>query len=303
VSYGVNKVFPVQMLPGRLFTTYLIQPFGDKSPAGLLWAFVGYSIPYQMLSGAVELLGAILLLSRRTASLGALVSLAAVVNVVTLDFCYDVNLKLFTSNLLAAAIFLAWPILSTMVRLFVLQQPVTPPAVVRSGRTRWPMMTARVAFAALLAIYAYQTVAGAYAEFTLQASLPAATPLYGIYDVEGFRRNGQEVPALTTDRRRWRRVVMESPRVVRVQLMDDSFEPYRAEYNQTATQLTLFKGGPHSTPSSVFAWSVSDADHLELDGRAGADTLVLSLRRIDRGKFLLMNRGFHWIRAGNSLIE
>ena len=300
--YGVNKVIPVQMLPGRLFTTYLIQPFGDKSPAGLLWAFVGYSVPYQVFSGTAELLGSILLLSRRTAALGALVSLAAVVNVVALNFCYDVDLKLYTSNMLAAAIFLAWPVLSTMVRLFVLQQPVTPHVTVPPSRTGLAATTARVAFALLFAISAYQSVAGAYTEFKLQMGLPAATPLYGIYDVEGFRRNGQEVPPLTNDQRRWKRIVMESPRVVRVQLMDDSLDRYRAEYDRGAARLTLFKGGPNSEPSSVFAWSVSGADHLELNGRAGADMLVLSLKRIDRSRFLLMNRGFHWIQR-NSLIE
>ena len=300
--YGVNKVIPVQMLPGRLFTTYLIQPFGDKSPAGLLWAFVGYSVPYQMFSGAAELVGAVLLLSRRTAALGALASLAATINVVSLNFCYDVDLKLFTLNMLAAAIFLAWPVLSTMWRLFVLRQPVEPPAVVPFRRNRWPITMLRAAFTVLLAIYAYQSVAAAYAEFKLQTELPAATPLYGIYDVESLRRNGEDVPPLTTDHRRWRRVVMESPRVVRVQLMDDSFDRYRAEYNQTAKQLMLFKGAAKTDPSGIFQWSVPDADHLELDGRAGADAMVVSLKRIDRGKFLLMNRGFHWIQR-NSLIE
>jgi len=300
--YGVNKVIPVQMLPGHLFTTDLIQPFGEKSPAGLLWAFVGYSVPYQMLSGAVELLGALLLLTRRTVALGALVCLVATVNVVLLNFCYDVDLKLYTSNLLAAAIFLAWPVLSTVVRLFVFRQPVTPPPLTRSSRTGWAWTTARIAFAVFLAVDAYQTVAGAYAELTFQAGLPTATPLYGIYEVETFRRNGQEIPPLTTDRRRWRRVVMEAPQVVRVQLMDDSFERYRVAYNQGAMQLTVFTSGAKSDPGNVFSWSAPDADHVELNGRVGGDTVVLSLRRIDRSKFLLMDRGFHWMQR-ESLIE
>ena len=299
--YGVNKVIPVQMLPGRLFTTYLIQPFGDKSPAGLLWAFVGYSVPYQMFSGAAELAGALLLLSRRTAALGALASLAAVINVVALNLCYDVDLKLFTLNMLAAAIFVASPVLSTMWRLFVLRQPVEPPAAL-PFRRHLPTTMVRAVFMVLLAIYAYQTVVAACAEFTLQMQLPAATPLYGIYDVESLRRNGEDVPPLTTDHGRWRRVVMESPRVVRVQLMDDSLERYRAEFDRTARQLLLFKGVGNADPSATFQWSVTDADHLELDGRVGADAMVISLKRIDPSTFLLMNRGLHWIQP-NSLIE
>jgi hypothetical protein len=33
-----------------------------------------------------------------------------------------------------------------------------------------------------------------------------------------------------------------------------------------------------------------------LAGRLGSDSLVLRLRRIDENRFLLMNRGFHWIQ-------
>jgi hypothetical protein len=164
------------------------------------------------------------------------------------------------------------------------------------------MRAAHAAFVVLFAVYAYQTVAGAYAEYNSQAGLARATPLYGIYDVERFSRNDKDVAPLTTDRKQWRRVVMESPRVVRVQLMDDSFERYRAEYNESARRLTLYASGTTSDPSSAFVWSVRDADHVELDGHIRADTVVVSLKRIDPASFLLMNRGFHWIQR-NSLIQ
>ena len=45
-TYGFAKVFVTQMAPMWLYLSRLVQPFGDKSPAGLLWAFVGYSEPY-----------------------------------------------------------------------------------------------------------------------------------------------------------------------------------------------------------------------------------------------------------------
>jgi hypothetical protein len=296
--YGVNKVIPVQMLPAHLYTTALIQPFGDKSPAGLLWSFVGYSVPYQMFSGAVEVLASLLLLTRRTLAVGALLALAATVNVAVLDLCYDVSLKLITLNLVAVAVFLAWPALTVIVRLFVLDQRVAPSPVVRSVRPGWFSTAARFTFAVLLAIYAYQTVAAAYTEYRLQVGLPTTTPLYGIYNVEAFRRNGADVPPLTTDDHRWRRIVVESPRVVQVQRMDDSFDQYRAESNPGVMQLKLFRGGPNSNPVGMFTWSASDADHVELDGNLGSDTLQVALTRIDQNKFPLMSMGFRWVQNG-----
>jgi hypothetical protein len=92
--------------------------------------------------------------------------------------------------------------------------------------------------------------------------------------------------------RRWRRMVMESPRVVRVERMDDSFESYCVECDEAVMQLRLFTDG-QSDAGGVFAWSVPDADHLELNGRLDGGDVLLSLRRIDRSTFPLMNTGFH----------
>jgi len=296
----VNKVIPVQMLPGHLFTTYLIQPLGAKSSAGLLWAFVGYSVPYQMFSGAVELLGCLLLLSRRTLAVGAMLALAASVNVAVLNLCYDVNVKLFALNMVVAALALSWPVFSAIWRLFVLRRAVAPSVIRRRGtgvRTKLAMG----AFAALFAVQGYQNVVAAYAEFKTQSGLPTATPLYGIYDVEVFRRNGENLPPLTTDDRRWRRVVMETPRDVSVQRMDDSFDHYRAEFNRAATQVKLFGAGQNSVPAGVFVWSVSEGGAVELRGNVGADALELSLKPIDRIAFPLMSGGFRWVQARSTV--
>jgi len=94
---------------------------------------------------------------------------------------------------------------------------------------------------------------------------------------------------------------METSRSVSVQRMDDSFEHFRAEFTPAATQLKLFSGAQKS-PAAVFTWAAPDATHVELHGTLGEDTLFVSLTPIDRNKFLLMNRGFHWVQP-NSLVE
>jgi hypothetical protein len=66
--YGVAKVIPTQMAAPPL--TALLQPFGDLSPASLLWLQVGSSHPYEIMLGAAEVLGGLLLFLPRTATLG-----------------------------------------------------------------------------------------------------------------------------------------------------------------------------------------------------------------------------------------
>ena len=38
-------------------------------------------------------------------------------------------------------------------------------------------------------------------------------------------------------------------------------------------------------------------DRLALRGRWGSDSIGVQLRRVDESKFLLLNRGFHWIQS------
>ena len=53
-GYGFVKVFPMQFAPPSSFR--LAQQLGDMSPMGLLWTFMGFSTPYQIFTGSVEVL-------------------------------------------------------------------------------------------------------------------------------------------------------------------------------------------------------------------------------------------------------
>src|SRR4030095_7643936 len=97
-GYGMIKVFRGQFpspSPGRLIETY-----GDSSPMGLMWNFMGYSSAYVIFAGVSESLGALLLFFRRTTTLGALVLTAVMTNVVAMNLCFDVCVKLGSMNYL-----------------------------------------------------------------------------------------------------------------------------------------------------------------------------------------------------------
>ena len=112
-------------------------------------------------------------------------------------------------------------------------------------------------------------------------------PFYGLYDVESFTRNGREVPPLTTDATRWRKLIVEFPANITVKMMNDSVRGFPAEYDPNKNVVKLNQ--------SPFVWSHPDADHLVLEGKLGSDDLKVRLKTIDVSKFLLLSRGFHWI--------
>jgi len=106
-GYGIAKVIPTQFIFPHFGK--LIEPLGDFSPMGLLWYFMGYSTPYIIFSGLAEVTAGALLLFRRTTTLGAMAAFAVLLNVVMLNFCYDVPVKLYSTNLLLMAAFLMAP--------------------------------------------------------------------------------------------------------------------------------------------------------------------------------------------------
>ena len=83
--YGIAKT--VQFSP----TSEVSAPANTLTGQELMWAFYGYSLGYAKFLGVVEMLGAGLLLFRRTTLLGCLTLTGVLVNVIAQDVVYDVN--------------------------------------------------------------------------------------------------------------------------------------------------------------------------------------------------------------------
>lgn len=197
LSYGLDKVFPTQFRPPTL--TRLVEPFGNFSPMGVLWTFMGASMPYTIFSGIAECAAGLLLLFRRTATLGALLSIAVLLNVVVLNFCYDVPVKLFSSHLLLTAIVVAGPDLHKLFDFFVRQRAISrveeagPPLT--NHWVRAAALTVQALFLAMIAMHAIET-------YSLYRSLDPPS-FAGIYDFES-------ADELHTADDVWKRIAFES---------------------------------------------------------------------------------------------
>jgi len=82
--YGIAKT--VQFSPAAEVGS----PVNELTGQQLMWAFYGYSIGYAKFLGIVEMIGAVLLLFRRTTLLGCLVVTVVLVNVIAQDIVYGV---------------------------------------------------------------------------------------------------------------------------------------------------------------------------------------------------------------------
>lgn len=292
-GYGFAKVFPLQFgTPGFL---RLIEPYGDFSPMGSLWWFMGASIPYIIFSGAAEVLGGLLLVFRRTAMLGALVSFGVMLNVAALNYCYDVPVKLYSSNLVLMAIFLAARDARRLFDFFLLNRPTAAADLMAPRLPRRWMRIGATAFQVLFVGYClYGQVHGGWQAYKDRYINPQRPPLYGLYEVESFARNGQELPPLITDSTRWRKMVAQSSAAINVKMMDDSITNFGAEYDTAKGTVSLTAGSDKSHKYTL-AWTRPDADHLTLQGALANGEVSMRLRRIDPMSFRLLSRGYHWI--------
>ena len=297
-DYGIAKIVPQQFEFPGLQT--VIRPLGDLPPMGLLWNFMGYSRVYQVFAGSIEVIASLLLLSRRTACLGALFATVGMANVVALDLGYDVTVKFIALNLLAMAVFLLIPDLARLASLFVLNRPVSPADLALPLRWQW-MRLGRVAVKVLLIGYVLCSATKGAVNFAAQHGEHAPKPpLYGLYEVEEFVRNGEVIAPTVTEAIRWRKVVFDADRPsassMFIEFMDESSQSFDTNYDPKTSRVTLSTPNDQVRPKDVLVYSQTDPYHLILQGDVRQEPLVIKLRRVDVSKYPLLRREFHWVR-------
>jgi predicted DCC family thiol-disulfide oxidoreductase YuxK/uncharacterized membrane protein YphA (DoxX/SURF4 family) len=282
LSYGWHKLFPLQMMqPGP---DRLVNALADTSPMGLLWTFIGLSPAYQMLCGFVEVLGGALLLFRRTTPLGALLTAGAMAQVVALNFCYDVPVKLFSSHLLGSAIFLLAPYLPGLMA-YLLGLPARPVPVVAADITRpWPRRLRVVAKLVAIGVFAVLPVYLSYLMLKQRYDLDLG-PLHGLYAVDTF----QVTPADKVVSR-WVRVGINGAyHGVAIAAADGKVRRYGFLLDAAKGSLTLQAGKDQRIP---LRYRKTGPDSVLIEGLYDGATVQVSLKRQPA---LLTSRGFHWV--------
>ncbi|HZD07270.1 MAG TPA: hypothetical protein VE176_03415, partial [Candidatus Limnocylindrales bacterium] len=133
IFYGLVKVIPQQMPYPSL--TRLLQPFGTLSPMGALWGSMGSAPAYEIFTGCAMFAAGLLLIVPRTATLGALISLAASIEVFVLAMTYDVVAKLLAFHLILLSCFLLAPDVPRLVRFLLLNRATAPSTQVQLFRS------------------------------------------------------------------------------------------------------------------------------------------------------------------------
>ena len=293
-GYGFAKIVPTQMQRPTL--ERLVEPWGEFSPMGVLWSFMGFSTVYQVFTGIGEALGSFLILFRRTTTLGALLLCGVLANVALLNYTFDVPVKLFSTNLLLMAIVLAAPDAKRLVDVLVLNRSAAARVVRPLFVRKWPKIGAVALATVFVGFTVFNNIRfGLQYYRTLIGPNAPKPPVYGIWDVESMSKNGVPQTPLLSDSLQIRRVIFGGLSRATFRTMSDSVERFSMKVDSVKHELAL-TGRFDPKLAQVLTYTRPDSDHLELSGKLGSDSLVMRLRRLDENRFLLMNRGFHWIQ-------
>jgi hypothetical protein len=252
---------------------------------------MGASTPYVIFAGLAESGAALLLLFRRTALLGALSAAAVLLNVAMLNYCYDVPVKLYSTNLLLMALFLLTADVSRLANMFFFNRTILPAEMTAPlFAERWMRLGAGIL---KLVLFGYFIgTAGWQGWNSLQPARSAGnSPVYGAYEVDSMTNNGLRAPAGNSSTA-WRRVIIEST-FWAVRQTDGTNLYLQPHFDEKAKMVDLYSWKTHSRIK--LSYEQPDAQHLMLTNKTGNGDVEARLHRLDTKPFTLTSRGYHWI--------
>jgi hypothetical protein len=295
LNYGMVKVFPLQMAPPSL--AVLNEPLGNSSPMTMLWTLIGLNPIYEMICGAAEVLGGALLLFRRTALVGTLLTIFLTTNIVLYNFCFDVPVKIYAAHLLLISLVLLAPSVESLWAYFILHRPTLPVDRWTRPARRFGLRVETVVTAVVLLLVAGQ---GAFqlgqGYFKQQASIAHPSQWVGQWHVASATLNGQAKPFLTGDGLPMTDIFVEPSG--RTMLRDSATVLWRAGVRVDDKKHTVRIGSAFLDHPLVYAMAQPDPAHMVLTptDKDAKTASVLALTRVPLpSSYPLLERGFHFV--------
>ncbi len=291
INYGMVKVIKLQFpFPSlnRLSSTY-----GESSPMGLAWTFLGFSTGYNLFMGIAELMS-MLLLFRRTVALGAIIALMTTANVMAVNYFYDVPVKILSTALFLMSLYLLVPNRKRLFNFFIYGEAVKlrtidPPAFSKQWIPKSiPVIKILLIFAPIL--FAFLMLITQHGRYSSAKKLP----LYGIYKVSLFNWQ-KDTTQNSVYALEWSNLIIETEGRCSIRFRDGTRDFCDLNIDTVKRQILLtFKDDvkaihkfSYSKPDTVYG-----QENFSLNGTLFGNPVIIKLRK---QKLPLVETGFNWI--------
>ncbi|GAA0732905.1 hypothetical protein GCM10009430_46530 [Aquimarina litoralis] len=291
ISYGLIKVIQLQFSAPSFYR--LLQPYGESSPMGLAWTFLGFSEGYNLFMGIAEVLAG-LLLFRRTTTFGALITLMTAMNVMAVNYFYDIPVKIISTHLVIITLFLLFRDLRKVMEFLVTNKQVEKLTIITQPKLKKSIRISLQVFKGLVIAYAFGY--GFYDALESRElygrDLPKP-PLHGVYEVTNFVVNGDTLTDYRSDKR-WKNIRIEREGSVQIEKMSKKRENFSIKIDSLVDGKIKFIPSSGDVDSFDFYYTKTK-NTLDFNFIHKNDTIHGQTTKMGEDKFLLVNRGFNWI--------
>lgn len=276
--YGIEKLDGIQF---TISAERLIPSVGSSDPFNLYWISTGASKSYAFFGGLLETAAAILLLFRRTTTLGCLIAIPVLLNVLLINIAFEVVIKLKTFHLLLFSIFILTHDINRLYKFFILKQN-TSLSLSRSPLIRGKRIWVQYALKFLLVSYMLFSIVRDEIHYYEQSHYGPYQQLVGIYNVKEFHLVEPQRISYDIDSPKWKNLAISVfGNGVRVQLTNDSIADYDYQVD-IPNRIIKFKGWwPDTTTKAKLHYIESKPGEWLFEGIYKTDSVRFSSTKID----------------------
>ncbi|HMK26420.1 MAG TPA: hypothetical protein VK483_10345 [Chitinophagaceae bacterium] len=287
LKYGLDKVFKNQFYlpePNTLYT-----PVGRIPKDLLYWSSMGTSRFYNVFLGSLETLAALFLLIKRTRLVGLLLSFFIMINIVAVNFGFDISVKLFSLLLLFLTLYLLAPYIKSLYQYFFTERTVERkpnPAETVLIQNRF-LSACLKCFAAgiifLEALYPFIKTGN------FNGDKAARPNMHGAYEVIRYIAGSDTLPPASFPVKRF---FIHKDSYMIFQNSEDEMTDYKLGYNIGKYEYVLIDYQLHKIPIR-FNYNKADSV-LTLQYSSGGKAFQLTGKALDWRKLPALRNGFHW---------
>ncbi len=293
------KMFNLQFST-PFYLTKMMQNLGDYYPMELAWTFLGLSDGYNLFIGLAEICG-VFLFFRRTLTLGVLILLVVVSNVVAINFFYYVPVKVLSSHLLLMLLFLITPNLKDLWCFFVKNKAVKLRQVYKPKLNK-NIIKSLILIKLLLIIN--ELGYGTYETIKRKEEWVGSknySNLRGLYEVESFIISKKDSSKLVNIPN-WKYLMIDTK--TRATIKTTDFKDTRYDIEVDSIKKTIILKQQFDT-LKYFNLKYQKIDGLLFLFKGKTylnDSVYIKTSRIKyyKEKFELTNKGFDWVNKGPS---
>ncbi len=286
-SYGFNKLSGSQFrFPSPI---RMIQSYGDMKHWDVLWSFMGSSRSYSFFGGMLETICGLLLLFRKTSTIGALLTLGTLSNVLMINIGYDVMVKIMLVNYLLMSFFLLAHNAKNLYKLFILHKPasfsIVPMVFQRFKKYRWIFIGLKLC---LIFFMLYPLVKREIRTISWRSEYEKMEVMY---IVEEFNLRNQISSPLTIETVRWKKIATRYDEDLAIQYANDSLKFYKYKMDTLTKTFTIYDPRDKKIKSE-FLYTKPSPKHYLFEGVLNADSVKILVRKFDMDSLpLVKNRG------------